>query len=92
MVLWLGSSISSCSNGCRVLDGMRRVIARYGAHGLSLLEPAHEVWFDWIIFALSLFALGHAGVFTENILLDAVGKLTYKLAWAFENGSFNACT
>lgn len=71
---------------------MGRVIARYGAHGLSLKEPAHEVWFDWIIFALSLFALGHAGVFTKHVLLDAVGKLAYKLTWAFENGSFNACT
>ncbi len=92
MVLWLGSSISSCSNGCRVLDGMRRVIARYGAHGLSLLEPAHEVRCDWIFCALGLFALGHAGVFTENILLDAVSKLAYKLAWSFEHGRFNACT
>lgn len=71
---------------------MGRVIARYGAHGLSLLELAHEVCFDWIFCAIGLFALGHAGVFTENILLDAVSKLAYKLAWAFENGSFNACT
>ena len=70
---------------------MGRVIARYGAHGLSLLEPAHEVWFEWIC-ALGLFALGHAGVFADNILLDAVSKLAYKLAWAFENGCFNACT
>ena len=62
---------------------MGRVIARYGAHGLSLKEPAHEVWFDWIIFALSLFALRHGSVFTENVLLYAVGKLAYKLAWAF---------
>ena len=70
---------------------MGRVIA-YGAHGLSLLEPAHEVWFDWIFCALGLFALGHGSVFTENILLDAVGKLAYKLARAFENGCFNSCT
>lgn len=85
------SSICSCSNGCRVLDGMNalwRGMVLMGRACESLPMRCGLIGFC----AIGLFALGHGSVFTKHVLLDAVGKLAYKLAWAFENGSFNACT
>ena len=68
-----------------------RVIARCGAHGQGLKSLPMRCGLIGFC-ALGLFALGHGSVFTKHVLLDAVSKLAYKLAWAFENGCFNACT